>query len=216
MLGFTHPRRRQALLPAADLPTVRQDSDPLVVWRTWIVRPEERRGKPTVPMLTGLLGFPWRTGEMDAKCIVQDPDHGRTGYSRTTMDRHHYRVPDPDCTCGLYATRAALEGPPTALVPRGLPVVTGFVELSGHILEGRSNFRAQHARIIGPVHLSAGRIPLADAAMRGMGVARSPQRVVVDRGEYRIGWKPGRGRDHATWRRETRGLLADRYLVDVR
>ena len=154
MLRMTTRSRRDRLLPAHMLPSVRVDPSPLVVWRTWLIAPERRRSSSTTtPMLTGLMGFPWRGPELDAKCTIQDPNPAGNPFARPTVDRHHRKIPDPDCTCGLYAGRDDLVGPPMRLVPRGIPIATGFVELSGHVLESEQHWRAGHARIVGPLQI---------------------------------------------------------------
>ncbi len=205
-------RRSDVLLPEPELPTVRTSREPLVVWRTWLIVPERRPGGDVVPLLTGLFGFPWRTAELDAKCTIQDWD--RTGApGRPTVDRHHRLIPDPDCTCGIYASRAALVEPELDLVPRGMPIATGFVELTGHILETDRTHRAQHARIAGPLTVLPGRMPLGT---RFMTRAPRPRTVVTDRHGYRTRWvDAAAGRPYPEWRREVGRQLRHRYGVVV-
>lgn len=202
-----------ALLPSDLLPTTRTSAEPLVVWRTWLVVPEAHRGSETLPLLTGLFGFPWRTAHLDAKCTIQDRAMAGGPVGVRTIDRHHRLVPDPDCTCGIYASRATLGDPPPGLVPRGAPVVTGFVELSGHILETEDHHRAQHARIVGPLHLAPGRVPLS---ARLPGRVLAPPAIVTERTSYRTRWTRGiTGEPYEAWRRRIGRLLAHRYAVPV-
>ena len=216
MLRTTHRTKRHHLLPAHLLPRVRTDDSPLVVWRTWLVAPDHRHKGPAVAMLTGLMGFPWRKAELDAKCTIQDPNRTATAFARPTMDRHHPKIPDPDCTCGVYARRDALDVPPTSLVPRGIPIAAGFVELSGHVLQDDENSRASHARIVGPLHLLPGRMPLVDSVLQLKGAKRTPTKVAVDKGAYRVGWShTSGGTPFSKWRREVACQLRDRYDVEI-
>ncbi len=217
MLRMTPRSGRERMLPAHQLPSVRTDDGPLVVWRTWLVVPDiSRAARTTTPMLTGLMGFPWRGPELDAKCTIQVPNPGPNAFTRPTIDRHHRRIPDPDCTCGLYAGRDDLVGPPMRLVPRGVPIATGFVELSGHILETERHWRAGHARILGPLHLLAGRIPVVDALAQRTGLERSPRTVGIEHGTYRVRWSRwSDGIGFAEWRLDTARRLSHRYEVDV-
>jgi hypothetical protein len=82
------------------------------------------------------------------------PDHrkrkkgkGKGGEEEDEEQRLHGRVPDPDCTCGIYATtdRAVLSG---YLRPPQVSVV-GIVELGGLISTAEQGFRAECARIAG-------------------------------------------------------------------
>lgn len=209
-------RSRRRLIPAHLLPSVRTEGSPLVVWRTWLIAPEHRRDGSTVPMLTGLMGFPWRTSQLDAKCTIQDPNRNAIAFAQLTQDRHHPKIPDPDCTCGLYARRGTLDSPPMGLLPRGIPVATGFVELSGHVLQDDQNSRASHARIVGPLHVQAGRAPLLDSLLQHAGVPREPRTVAVEKRAYRVGWSHTAGETPiAEWRREVVRQLGDRYSVEV-
>lgn len=204
------------LRPLDSLPEARTSGEPLVVWRTWLIAAEPRPSGNPVPLLTGLLGFPWRGPELDAKCTIQDHTASSPLAHRRLVDRHHVLIPDPDCTCGIYATRTSLDSPPSGLIPRGRPIATGFVELSGHILQTPEVFRAQHATIVGPLHISAGRLPLLSALAQHAGTHPVPRTVATDRSSYAVRWMPGGpGFPYETWRRDAAHQLTHRYGVPV-
>lgn len=186
-----------------------------VLWRTWMVRPERVPAGGTVPLLTGLFGFPWRQATMDAKCTQRDRAIDGFGMS-TTMDRHHRVVPHPQCTCGIYAGADELVAARVPPPLRGRPFVTGFVELSGRMIRTGDVTRAEHAAIIGPLTISAGRPTWgAEISSRAGGHPR-PTRVFTEREEYRVSWAPGRtGTPLPAWLREVASGLAERYGVPV-
>ncbi|MCI0677991.1 MAG: hypothetical protein L0Z63_02975 [Actinobacteria bacterium] len=66
---------------------------------------------------------------------------------------HDGPAPQPRCTCGIYAEKP--DEPGRADIPRlvRLPQVRGPVELSGVVIEGKSGYRGQRARLVGPLEL---------------------------------------------------------------
>lgn len=196
--------------PSAE-PTV----EPTTVWRTWLVRPMSV-GTDTEPTLTGVFGFPWRDSELDAKCAIQDLDTWATRPGPVRVDRHHPSIPDPGCTCGIYASTDLLEAPATDLLPAATPVVTGFVELSGRLLARGTVIRAQHARIIGPLTIGPGRPPLVVRLARKIGWSPRTSRVVAEGRRYRVVWGAGRiGDEYDDWLARTASELSSRYRVPV-
>jgi hypothetical protein len=59
-------------------------------------------------------------------------------------------APDPDCSCGIYALKPGVPLPYYAL---RRVTVEGTVELSGRVIEATRGYRAEHARILGPLRL---------------------------------------------------------------
>lgn len=180
----------------------------IVVWRTWLLRQENH---PADPVLTGLHGFRWPSAEMDAKCIVQDPVSDSTNTTRTKVDRHHRVIPDPDCSCGIYAGADELTASRDPLPPRSVPFVAGFVSLTGRVLSDGRLLRAQHATIIGPLSLALGRRPrwhrLAPSATSSLAA-----RITTDRNSYRTLWTNRRVGEAATpWLERTAQALISRY-----
>ena len=196
-------------------PTSPFEAEPTTVWRTWLVR-TSRHGPDREPILTGVFGFPWRGPDIDAKCTIQVLDVTASRPGRARIDRHHRTIPDPSCTCGIYGSTDLLEIPAADLLPSGVPVVTGFVELSGRLLARTTTRRAQHARIVGPLTLGPGRPPPATRLLRRAGFDPQPSRVVSEREGFRVVWGAGRvGTAYAEWLTASSAALAGRYGVDV-
>jgi hypothetical protein len=187
-----------------------------VLWRSWHVVPDTPPGGQPVALLTGIFGFPWREPVIDAKCTEQDRAVLGVDMAKQ-VDRHHRVVPDPSCTCGIYAGRDELVRPRIARPPRSRPLVTGFVALAGRVIQERDVYRAQQARIVGPLTLWLGRPPLSAAAVaRALGRRPRPQRVVTVRDRFEVVWTASRaGTPVAEWLARTAGELARRYGVDV-
>ncbi len=184
-----------------------------MVRRTWTIAPESRRDGTIVPLLTGIFGFPWRTATLDAKCAIVERDHGSVGGRTRMVDRHHRVVPDPDCTCGIYAT-ADVDARPAALVVRTRPVASGFVALSGRILRAGTTLRAQRAAIVGPLAIDLGRPPLAAVALMRTPRPPHPLRVTIEAGAFKVLWGWGTDRT-GDWLAATAAALADRYGLEV-
>ncbi len=188
-------------------------SDIPVVRRIWAIAPEPRRDGSIEPLLTGIFGFPWRTAALDAKCTIVERDHGSVGGRTRLVDRHHRVVPDPDCTCGIYAT-VDVDGHPAALVARTRPVATGFVALMGRILRTGNTLRAQRAAVVGPLAVDLGRPPLAAVPLMGTSRPPHPLRVTIEAGSFKVLWGWGADRT-GEWLDETAAALADRYGLEV-
>lgn len=161
-------------------------------------------------MLTGLFGFPWRERVLEARCLHRDRAavSASLPFQALTIDRHHPIVPDPDCSCGIYATVEALETHISPRFTRRLPMAAGFVELSGRVLFDGEVLRAQRATILGPLHLMWSRPTFS----RG----RPPRRVVTLPDRYRFSSRRfGGGEPVQQWASETAAQLSQRYGVEV-
>ena len=167
------------------------------------------------PLLTGLFGFPWRDGVLQAKCT--EPELGtfdRVGNGR--VDRRHPTVPSLDCTCGIYASDEPRMDWLMRRFLRGHVTVTGFVRLSGRILVSGSVYRAQQAQIVGPLTIvppPPGRTRRAGARW---GVGQRPRRVWQDRDRFVFWYSQGRrGVAIGEWYRQMDEALTSRYSAEV-
>lgn len=167
------------------------------------------------PLLTGLFGFPWRDGVLQAKCT--QPEVGtfdRVGNGR--VDRRHPSVPSLGCTCGIYASDEPRMDWLMRRFLRGHVMVTGFVRLSGRILVSGSVYRAEEAQIVGPLTIvppSPGRFRSAGARW---GVGQRPGRVWQDGDRFVFWYSQGRrGVPIGEWYRQMHDALASRYSVEV-
>jgi hypothetical protein len=177
--------------------------------------PDHNAESQPAGLLTGLHGFPWPERRVDAKCTQQD--RAVDGIDmRHKVDRYHRVVPAENCTSGIYAGRDELVRPRIPKPPRARPLVTGFVELGGRVVEERDVYRAQQATIVGPLTIWLGRPPLTSALRSRFGGTSYPRRVVTAHDEYRVQWSRGTsGMPVATWLAATAGALKRRYQVDV-
>jgi hypothetical protein len=187
---------------------------PVVVWRTWLLTPERGPRNSVQPLLTGLYGFPWYAADVAAKCTMRDRAGGYLASGAFTVDRHHRVIPDPFCTCGIYAGRDELTVPRPHPV-RTVPFATGFVELRGRVLATPDGFRAQQARIVGPLTIAPGRPPVSAAVAMRLGVGLTPNRVVTGPSGYHTLWRSSTSNRLDAWLRDTAAKLSDRYHVNV-
>ena len=170
----------------------------------WLAGPEglmARRSWELVPgprsvLLKGLLGFPWAERDVQAKC-TRTEYAGRTGlFGPLRVDRHHTAVPAAGCTCGIYA----MEEPETRLTSKGFlarrVLVHGFVRLSGRILYDGTLYRAERARIEGPLVIAVPG-PRRPRARRAGPAAAC---VFVEGERYRVAY--------GVWAKATRGAMA--------
>lgn len=193
-------------------PTDQDGTGPLVVLRSWLVVVEKLPLNQLRPMLTGLYGYPWRTHRLDARCTAANRfDNEFTLPPR--IERHHSTVPEPSCSCGIYANRDETPEPVRLRSPVGVPVATGFVELSGRIVTESTTYRAQKASIVGPLTLHPGRPPLRAALLHR---SIRPQRVTTVGAGFQVRWA-GRptGEKWVDWAASTSRSLAERYEVEV-
>lgn len=186
-----------------------------MVWRSWSLVPDHGTDGEPGTLLTGLYGFPWRDRQVDAKCTQQDRAVDGVDM-RTRVDRYHRVVPAEHCTCGIYAGRDELVNPRVPKPPRGRPLVTGFVELGGHMIQEPEVYRAQRATIVGPLTIWVGRMPPGVAAAARLGKRARPVRVVTARDEYRVLWTRGKvGTPIGEWLASVTTALTLRYAVQV-
>lgn len=186
-----------------------------MVWRSWRLVPDHATEGEAGTLLTGLYGFPWRDRQVDAKCTQQDRAVDGVDM-RTRVDRYHRVVPAEHCTCGIYAGRDELVNPRVPKPPRGRPLVTGFVELGGHMIQEAEVYRAQRATIVGPLTIWMGRMPFGVAAAARLGGPALPARVVTARDEYRVLWTRSKaGTAIAEWLPAVAAALTRRYAVQV-
>ena len=193
-------------------PTDPDGTGPLVVLRSWLVVAEKLPLNEPRPLLTGLYGYPWRTRRLEARCTAA----GRFDKAFTLpprIERHHSTVPEPSCSCGIYANRDETPEPVRLRSPAGVPVATGFVELSGRIVIESTIYRAQEASIVGPLTLHPGRPPLGAALLHR---SIRPQRVTTAGPSFRVRWA-GRptGERWVDWAENTSRSLSARYGVEV-
>lgn len=193
-----------------DLPERLEAGESPVVMRSWLLAPDGEDRSGSTPLLTGLYGYPWRNGALEARCTARSP--GEAQFSLPPRrEPHHPVVPEPSCSCGIYAGRDELVTPRVPATPRGIPVARGFIRLGGRILAGPTTLRASRAEIVGPLTISAGRPPWT--ALRG---PRRPVAVSVEPGRYRVRWS--RRRSTAPYDRWVSGMmeaLSNRYGVAV-
>ncbi len=186
--------------------------EPIVALRTWLVAPEHLPRGRTQPVLTGIYGYRWRVPDLDARCTARHASHHTFGLP-PHPDSYHPALPDPSCSCGIYAVRSEADLPPSFRTPAGVPVVSGFVALSGRVLTGPRTLRGQHAAIIGPLTLLPGRPPPVASILRR---PVRPQSVVERSDGFRVRWSthtdPG---GWMTWAGATARLLEDRYRVEI-
>lgn len=182
-----------------------------IVRRSWRLEPSAGG-----PILTGLFGFPWRDPLMQAKCTATEPAGPADPFGSVRLDRIHRFVPSPDCRCGLYATNDPRPGWLQRRYLRHAIVVSGFVKLSGRVVQQGSEYRAEEAEIVGPLSIS---LP-APGVFRRLGARagfhQQARRVIVDGDSFALRYRPGRhGVGLGDWLRDTSAALRGRYGVEV-
>lgn len=123
--------------------------DPFVGHRLWRVAPAGRYGnEPGDPILTSATTSTiWEGPRHVAGCRTRLP----LRIGRSTL-RPHPEQPAPvlGCRCGIYAMKDPMRP------PRPWMWAQGSVELSGIVFEGSRGYRAERARIVGPLEIIAG------------------------------------------------------------
>lgn len=199
-------RHKPAPRPVAEPYPVVEGDRPLVGWRRWILLPEEGP-TPTdaIPVLAGpVMKTPWLGPEYVATC--------RSGHGSSGAQGDH--LPVSRCRCGIYALKK-LDPPGPGLI--GV-LVEGRVSMSGRVLEAERGYRAQQARIVGPLRLVL-RCSHNGAASPCAG---KPSHVTVDSGAYRVTCAahrlPGdkRGRPAVEFIEDTARWLQARYGVETK
>jgi hypothetical protein len=120
--------------------------DPFVGYRRWAVRPSSVVGGSSEEPVLGsaIVDYLWLEPTVTARCWP-----GRRSRFDPLSPTTH-TAPSLDCRCGIYALRdpSGVDWPLDAAL-----CVEGAVELSGTVLEGERGFRAQRAKIVGPLEL---------------------------------------------------------------
>lgn len=185
-----------------------QTSGP-VVRRSW-----KLVAGPDGPVLTGLFGFPWRTAVVQAKCTDTLPSGA--GTPGRGIDRWHAVVPSPHCTCGIYATEQPNTGRLQRHLLRNSVVVTGFVRLSGRVLQAESIYRAEQAQIVGPLTITLPGPSLLRRLGARWGMASRVERVTPDGDRWLFHYRSGRrGVSVGEWYRQMGEALRLRYGVEI-
>jgi hypothetical protein len=126
----------------------------IFAWREWSVNPyPDHKLTRLSYALYGLYGALWYPDEeMQATCTRNIGSEYYSIYGATTaayvtpftVDRHYAsKIPDADCTCGIYATRCT----PLSHNLIGFRQIFGVVELWGKIIEAEFGYRAQYAQM---------------------------------------------------------------------
>lgn len=202
MAGSHYERAFYTAHPRASGPVVR---------RSWKLQLEAGR-----PLLTGLYGFPWREQSQQAKCTVTAAAGPAELFGTVRLDRQHRSVPSPDCSCGIYATDDPRSGWLQRRYLRDSVLVNGFVQLSGRVMQEGPVYRAEEARIVGPLTISLpGRRRLRRLGAR-MGVGQRIMRVMADGDSFLMRYSTGRrGVSVGEWLMQTGAALSRRYGVEV-
>lgn len=123
--------------------------EPFLGYRLWRVAPAGRYAEnPAEPILTSAATTTvWERRDQRAGCRIRLPS--RRG--RHTLRPHPERpAPVIGCRCGIYAMKTRMRP------PRPWMWAHGPVELSGVVYEGTRGYRAERARLLGPLQLIAG------------------------------------------------------------
>lgn len=182
-----------------------------VVRRSWKLEPVNGE-----PRLAGLFGFPWPEPIVQAKCTQSRPAGPGDLFGTVRMDQTHRAVPSIGCTCGIYAGDQLRLGWLARSSLRTAVLVSGFVRLSGRVLENRGVYRAEEASIVGPLSIAIPAPGRIRRRGREFGLRQQVARVVADGDVYRARFgRRGPGEPVEHWLRETRAALAVRYDVAV-
>jgi hypothetical protein len=194
-------------------PTDFEGTELPVVRRTWRLVPRRVADGSSEPLLAGLFGYVWEGPVIDARCLQKDPPAaGAYPFVRRDVDRYHPVVPDPDCYCGIYGSAAPDPRWERPFGGRGSPVVNGFIELSGRIIEQDGVYRAQHATVLGPLQIVFPR-PRLRIWLR---LPTEPRRILVGPDGYTVLRRNSRaGWSVADWLEESATKLEQRYRTSV-
>lgn len=140
---------RQVALSGVNIP---DGATPIVGWRAW--------SPVLLTLRSWVMESWWQVGWNNAGCGLNTFTRAPDGLCQITG-----RPPPAErCRCGFYATRSALDLVGQVFVPAHnctcpackfdtqRPAMIGRVELSGHYVEYDAGWRAQRARIVGPLH----------------------------------------------------------------
>lgn len=196
--------------------------EPIVGWRRWVVSPSRWWETSTGPVLRGAWGRAWPERHLAAGCLIPPirPTRMLGGFisilDQQESGRHERPPPYTGCSCGVYAMKPGKVDPRLPAQFGYLPVVTGFVELSGRVIEGASGYRGEKATVVPPVELS---IPCAGGLVTSSPCPNRPSQVFELDYEYRglcamhLGSLTGQLVDH--WLSTVLARILVRYQVDV-
>jgi len=185
---------------------------PLIAWRVWAITTSEPWEGVPGPVLRGAWGHPWPGPELEARCL--NPPVRKSVFSAFLFGRekraHQSPAPFLSCDCGIYARKPGDSDDLWVVRIAHLPMAGGFIEMSGVVIEGSKGFRAQRARLVGPVEVW---VPCADC--------RSPATEIFIRdhlfrgrcNRHAAGDVPGMARDE--WMDYVVPALGRRYRVPV-
>lgn len=157
------------------MPVDRQEAtqltiEPFVGWRIWAITDpwpsEEFEGL----VLRGAWGRAWPDVELEARCLrppIRDSSFSALLNARETNE-HSESAPHPYCSCGIYARQPGSGDEQWVVRIQHLPKAAGFIAMTGTVIEGSKGFRAERARIVGPVEVW---VPCADCGDQAATVA---------------------------------------------
>lgn len=151
---------------------------PIVGWRTWAISRRRPWENGSGMVLRGAWGRAWPDVTSTARCLrpPTHPDATMGGFLDGLENASHPGpAPEPACTCGIYALKTEAVGAVRNPRLAGRPTISGFVELSGVVIEGEFGYRAQQAAIVGPLELA---VPCAGVEAEGSASCTEPATAV--------------------------------------
>lgn len=154
--------------------------EPITGWRRWLVSPARSWETWTGPILRGAWGRAWPHRRSEARCLRRPtrPTPMLGGFNEILewqeTGRHREPPPHIGCRCGIYAMKPGRVDQAPTDVFQHLPVLTGFVELSGKVIEAASGYRGREAVVIPPFELN---VPCAGGLSTSSRCANPPSQV---------------------------------------
>lgn len=181
-------------------------------WRVWAVTVPRPWEDTAGPVLRGAWGRPWPSPELEAKCLRPPVAGGSFAALLNEREKgeHSDPVPHPPCSCGIYARRS--DGSDDLWVTRiaHMPHAGGFIEMSGRVIEGSKGYRAQWARIVGPLEVW---VPCAECGHDAATVATRDRSFRGSCGEHAESGEPVT--DVEDWMASIVPSLGRRYRVPI-
>lgn len=182
-----------------------------VVRRSWKLDPSVGE-----PRLAGLFGFPWPEPVVQAKCTLSRPAGPGDLFGTVRVDQTHRAVPSVGCSCGIYAGDNLRFGWWQRGSLRTALLVSGFVRLSGRVLEHRGVYRAEEATVVGPLSIAVPAPGRIRRWGRRAGLSQQVARIVADGDVYRARFGAhGPGVAVDVWLGDAIAALSERYGVAV-
>lgn len=199
--------------------------EPIVGWRRWVLSPARWWEVPPGAILRGAWGRAWPNRHFEAGCLRAPirPTRMLGGLIKILewkeTGRHDEPAPHTECKCGIYAMKPGrVDRGPTGEF-RYLPVVTGFVQLSGKVIEGRSGYRGQKTTVIPPFEVG---VPCSGGLSTPSPCADPPAETPVLEFEYQglcsahlFSVVSLTGQQVDQWLSNTLEQLPNRYQIDV-